>query len=45
MLEDASGGGPEVSHSDLIMYAVWLTWTFFIDPGSHTDAEKLDPLR
>ena len=45
MLEDASGGGPGVSHIKVIMYAVWLTWTFFVDPGSHTDSDKLDPFR
>jgi len=28
---------------ELISYACWLTWCFFVDPGSHT--EKLDPVR
>ena len=48
--DDAQGGvggdgaGDEALSSDsVLLFATWLTWCFFIDPGSHT--AMLDPLR
>jgi len=43
--DDLNGGdgGSTASMVDVFLYASWITWCFFVDPGSHT--EKLDPLR
>mmetsp|Transcript_29557 Transcript_29557/g.34801 ORF Transcript_29557/g.34801 Transcript_29557/m.34801 type:complete len:1178 (-) Transcript_29557:556-4089(-) len=38
--EDAGVDADSGAHDQVIFYALWLTWCFFVDPGSHT--QKLD---